>query len=744
MAGSDSRHQRRRTRDREAKRIAREKYIHEYDQLVEMANQLTLQYYSIRGTKLPWKEVMEALRLGAEDSIEENKELREKIEHYCTLAKQLHHWINQMEKINRPLPSSTETMWQNAYLSKDPQIRNIGYDWIAKQMHYAAIARIDPSNFPFTKEDSIKAECSPRGRKLTIQRIVPGNAVEAATALWIVNRASPECEHYPTSILNSNVQSIYHQIDENDELSYVTESYQNCVANIFHRRFTEPDRILIAYRTIREDELYSSQNISVGVQEWNEVRQISNTHSVIRTISITEHYDPYESMTDLMQNRYPELYAKSIAELPQNNSIEDHLYRVMQVTGHAIAKTYFTLLDETLGNIKQCNPLGQSSCPHESSCIFQFEMSTDNALVRQQQKRERDRIQKQQEREKYLAEREKLLACVKALTKEYYKIRDTLLPWKDIATSLQEETQVSLEDNKRLLWECAYYRQLTTRLENWVHQATTTNVQPLNQSSIYLPIDPDIRQVGYDWITLQMQATAEVELDPKRFPFTHEDFVKVDWGLSGGKLISQKVVTGTLEETVKALWLIIDASPDQRPRHFQSLTEWLDIGVSDGSIVSYVRSTIHSQMHNLIHRRFDDMNRTVIVSRTIHNDDLHPIPDQTVSHSIQEWNEVRPIEFNRCLVRTVTIDEPNPSFQSYRDYAIYLNIDPPLQQDEAHYQHSLIARGSLIERQYFNLLDSAVAYVQEALNDDVKPKVGVLQQKAATFSKTKLEILLSN
>ncbi|EQC37460.1 hypothetical protein SDRG_05063 [Saprolegnia diclina VS20] len=346
-------YERRRVRDREAKRKAREQHKRDITALIASIAELRETASALQSTQLSWQDVALALRTSTQASVLENKALRAELATTSLLLRQLQAWVHTMSSIPTVPPRLAEASWRDAYLPMDPHIRHVGYHWIAQQLDRAVDDRLHPALFPHTLEDSIRVEWSPLGRKLVMQKIVTASMHEAAKALWLVNRASPECHLHPSSLVSSDVESLHHALGVNSEMSYVRELCDGRSVNVFHRRVTiNNERVLVAYRSIRHDDVFAVSSTIDTFQEWNEVRPISKTQCVIRTVSVLEPNEPYPSVAALLRTEYPNLYTEALRAVPPRVPVETHLHRVLQVTGHALVKSYFALVDEALVSVQ--------------------------------------------------------------------------------------------------------------------------------------------------------------------------------------------------------------------------------------------------------------------------------------------------------------------------------------------------------------------------------------------------------
>ncbi|OQR84628.1 hypothetical protein ACHHYP_13103 [Achlya hypogyna] len=344
--------------DRLAKRKARQLYLTERAALVEMIQLLTCRYFAIKGTLLPWREVLRGLKESCDESIETNDTLRVQVAGTTTMVNCLRRWFQTMEEPSVPPVRLSQCLWMDVTLARDAPTRLVGYDWIAKQLYFATRDRLHPGLFPQPYEESIKVEWGPQGRKLVLQKIVRASQEDTAKALWAVNRASAT-EAFPIpGIACGDMEVLHEDVGVNDRTSYVLEQFGETRAHsikVFHKRFKDEDRILMAYRTISLDESVPAPRDPEEYQEWNEIRRITESSCLVRTVNFLEPRKAYDSIIEYMAELYPDLYHRSVAayasDVMTTVPLEQYLHHVMLARGAWIARDHFEHFDRVVASV---------------------------------------------------------------------------------------------------------------------------------------------------------------------------------------------------------------------------------------------------------------------------------------------------------------------------------------------------------------------------------------------------------
>ncbi|EQC37466.1 hypothetical protein SDRG_05069 [Saprolegnia diclina VS20] len=345
--------------DRLAKRKARSTYLAERSSLQSTLEALNLQYFAIKGTQLPWQDIALALRETSETSIVENRELRARVSKTARNVERLCRWFQSMQAPQRLPGYVSDGAWLDVTLVAEPLTRQLGYDWVGKQLYHSTSARLSPRLFPHVYEDSIKVEWGVRGRKLVLQKVIHASQEIVAKAIWAANRAVstdalPEADR-------GSIEVLHDERTSTERCSYVKETFhcpsemRDHCSRAFHKRFDEPDRIIIAYRTISRDDVHPGPRDPEESLEWNEIRRISATSCLLRTVNSLEPHAAFSSVLDYVKTLYPDLYEREVVEyatqVADTASLEQHMRRFLLQRAAWIATDYFQHLDRAVESV---------------------------------------------------------------------------------------------------------------------------------------------------------------------------------------------------------------------------------------------------------------------------------------------------------------------------------------------------------------------------------------------------------
>ncbi|EQC37465.1 hypothetical protein SDRG_05068 [Saprolegnia diclina VS20] len=352
--------------DRLSKRKARLAYVAERNLLQSAIEALTLRYFAIKGTLLPWRDIALALRETSEGSLLENHALHIEVTKADVLVQRLRRWFQTMETPERLPGYLSRGASLDVTLVAEASTRQLGYDWVAKQLYHGTSAQLSPRLFPCVYEDSIKVEWGVRGRKLVVQKVIQASQEVVAKALWAANCASAT-EAFPIpGIQCGGMQVLHDEVTSSERCSYVLETsgeiHDHCL-KVFHKRFKDDDRIIIAYRTISLDEAHPGPRDPEEYQEWNEIRRISANSCLVRTVNHLEPRQAFASVLDYVETLYPKLYHRCVAEyatqLADASSLEQYMNRFLLQRAAWIATDHFEHLDRTVDSV-----LAQPDCFH--------------------------------------------------------------------------------------------------------------------------------------------------------------------------------------------------------------------------------------------------------------------------------------------------------------------------------------------------------------------------------------------
>ncbi|OQR92427.1 hypothetical protein THRCLA_08706 [Thraustotheca clavata] len=272
MARSKSYRVKRRLNDREAKRRARNEYLEELASLRSTIQDLKSTLQALVCKPVQWQDIAVEMQNAAQSSQAMNEQLRNHVEYTRSLVCQLRDWVETMRPASLVTRLSAIT-WYDVGLEHDPELRRIALDWIAKQLLHSTEIHICPAIFPHSSDDLLKAEWGQQGRKLVLQKVFNATPEQLAQALWISNQASSKHSLQP-SIDNTNrfIQILYSSNTDHQRMCYVREESHTTqglsIVHLLHICVFEPDRIVVAYRSISHDADFEPWDQHESIQEW--------------------------------------------------------------------------------------------------------------------------------------------------------------------------------------------------------------------------------------------------------------------------------------------------------------------------------------------------------------------------------------------------------------------------------------------------------------------------------------------
>ncbi|KDO18707.1 hypothetical protein SPRG_15988 [Saprolegnia parasitica CBS 223.65] len=280
-----------------------------------------------------------------------------------------------------------------------------------------------------------------------------------------------------------------------------------------------------------------------------------------------------------------------------------------------------------------------------------------------------DREAKRVARQTYLCERDHLAATITRLTHQLYALRGTLLPWKEVAAALDSTRETTCNVNEDLRRQVTEYGTVAQQLHAWVaamHPATGLgSASPWH--AVTLSSDAYVRRVGFAWIGKQLRHAADAQLPPSLFPSQPtDDDVRIEWDMAGRRLIKQKVIRGRRQDVAKALWIVNGATASGL-RGTPMDVEIVYRDGPDSDRLHYVQERYRGKLIHVLHKSVDEGDRTLSMFRTIACDALRPTP--APDETFQEWNEIRQLSPEACLLRSVCVLQPVAAYDSMAAYA---------------------------------------------------------------------------
>ncbi|KDO25706.1 hypothetical protein SPRG_09005 [Saprolegnia parasitica CBS 223.65] len=186
-----------------------------------------------------------------------------------------------------------------------------------------------------------------------------------------------------------------------------------------------------------------------------------------------------------------------------------------------------------------------------------------DGLSKDEKRRVLNRVRQREYRRLDLAELQLLRRRVADLEKTWTALtvhgkrdRMRMLPWKDIAHGLRDETQVAVDKNRRLRDQLEYYTTMARVLGSWVARLSPTMQAsmpptPPNWHSVALPADAGARGLAMDWLMTRLYHNVDGTFEANAFPVNSlQDFSDINIYLDDGKfqfvVRSQRVVHASL------------------------------------------------------------------------------------------------------------------------------------------------------------------------------------------------------
>ncbi|ETV64170.1 hypothetical protein H257_18904 [Aphanomyces astaci] len=243
-----------------------------------------------RDSILSWHSIAMVFKSEAHRVLTDRESLGTQAQEYRTLIASMQRFV----MMNIPLPMSRSNTWHNATLVADPRARNLGKEWLTQQMYHTmheAFAllpalRSDEEYYVFDVEASDKhddsftfveqIQCTWPGTLASFRRFVESNRMR--------------------DVLLDDLHEVADEVVANTRL-LCTTTVDGAFRNTLEGNFVEADRIIIVLRHVDDDEAHSCYPMlrQRHYRSWTEVRQVSPTHIVMRTVSqLTRPFRAYD------------------------------------------------------------------------------------------------------------------------------------------------------------------------------------------------------------------------------------------------------------------------------------------------------------------------------------------------------------------------------------------------------------------------------------------------------------------
>ncbi|CAK4454284.1 unnamed protein product [Aphanomyces euteiches] len=213
---------------------------------------------------LSWQDIALALQESEEQSVERNTILKRRVQRSRAVLNDLKTWIftrltvskrdaNAFDRHVKAYPSSS--VWRNVVLMQSPESRQIGMDWITKQLHYNADTTFQKYGFP--------APNSPEDVDDYLYFYDGDGLVAVQRNQYIVNSSLDEFYARITSdqLMGSENLNKNDRHSNPDILQRVYDSKDGIRTNFISRIHKEPDRISFVGQHVNDDEKFPTGSL---------------------------------------------------------------------------------------------------------------------------------------------------------------------------------------------------------------------------------------------------------------------------------------------------------------------------------------------------------------------------------------------------------------------------------------------------------------------------------------------------
>ncbi|OQS01540.1 hypothetical protein ACHHYP_00667 [Achlya hypogyna] len=243
----------------------------------DLENQSEKLLYLKKGL-LPWKDVAIALSRESMLALDANVGLKQSIRHYEHLATLLSRWVYDMTSVCRAPSSSVELTCRQTSLPMTDSSRNLGFDWITRQMYHNMPRFLEESRLPVSLETYFTVDVEPMGDSYLLtsyhQRIedVSLHVARAYLQFSVLHMAG-----YDLTLDETEPGTVYRRY----KVEYCNGQAQY-YENTLMREFVEEDRVTMVVQTVSEDEKYPNADARRDWLQWVVAERISATQTVIK------------------------------------------------------------------------------------------------------------------------------------------------------------------------------------------------------------------------------------------------------------------------------------------------------------------------------------------------------------------------------------------------------------------------------------------------------------------------------
>ncbi|OQR86866.1 hypothetical protein ACHHYP_09788 [Achlya hypogyna] len=581
---------------------------------------------------LPWEDVVIALKDDTLEQVRINRSLKRQVDACSHLTSVLESWR---------IPSQIEETWRHGQLmSGDPACRKIGSAWILQQVYHNTMRAMGHVPFPDSFESSMDVRVdwddNLRFRMTAVAQDVFPYPLEVVTeALEVAEKSFVKAYRRQGAIRDLCVPQSDGDVQLVQEDS--TSPHHQTRYNVVRGRFCEPNRTVVALRTVLKDELYPLEKDTwvLDTKQWWVADRLSPTATRCRTYYTINHPftegGGYVTLDELAEcYKIPSREPRVVTAGVQERYVWSHTRQ------RAFFKQRFESILATLaGDMSPALSMATPSTPIKKhrfpAAPPRLRPSKDPRLAHIRSKRARQ----MQSLRNYIYDLTQVLGAMHRRSGQL-----SMLSWEDVLKALQDDTLEQVRENRSLKHQVDHATALVTMLENWIGHIVrpTTRVPSLAEEtwrhSQLLAGDTASRQVAYEWILRQVYHNTDRAMAHVHFPDGKSNCIDVDVTYTEGDIVMIQVMTQdflpfSLDAVAAGYWVAEKTFARAYRAHaqLQHLTT-ADISHAQQEM-QYLREEIpypddRVVHYNVLSGRFRDADRMTIALRTILQDDAHP------------------------------------------------------------------------------------------------------------------------
>ncbi|KAF0700837.1 Aste57867_8636 [Aphanomyces stellatus] len=242
---------------------------------------------------LPWKEIAGVLKEERHLATSQWKALKTQVTEYESLALEMRKWVIANCAIETPLNSRTST-WRECSLLANPRSRQLGKEWILKQMYHNADRVFMEHGFPaIDSPNELDGEFSMEFTDAGFHTVYRGQveqnkSLEAAVAhtfatMHTLRLVIPGYSDSMPMLLNETEGTTRHYV-------FAVPPPVNEFVNVLAGEFRTEKRCLVVVQQIQDDEMYDAGTYRQRNRTlWVDIHALSSGRSKIRVAAFCSH-----------------------------------------------------------------------------------------------------------------------------------------------------------------------------------------------------------------------------------------------------------------------------------------------------------------------------------------------------------------------------------------------------------------------------------------------------------------------